>query len=59
VTARWLDRYDVLKVFCVEINRRNHLRLYYFLYTYVQFLFTNHACDKRLCNIVPCIGENW
>jgi len=20
---------------------------------------TKHACDERLCSIVPCIGENW
>jgi len=20
---------------------------------------TKHTCDKLLCNIVPCIGENW
>jgi len=20
---------------------------------------TKHACDERVCNIVPCIGENW
>ena len=31
----------------------------YFIYTYVQFLLTKHACDERLCHIVPCIGENW
>ena len=31
----------------------------YLIYTYVQFLLTKHACDKRLCNIVPYIGENW
>jgi len=30
----------------------------YFIYTYVKFLLTKHACDKRLCNIVPCIGKN-
>ena len=47
---------------CDEINRRNNLQLYlfkYFIYTYVQFLLTKHACDKRLCYIVPCISENW
>jgi len=31
----------------------------YFIYTYVQFLLTKHACDECLCIIVPCIGENW
>jgi len=31
----------------------------YFIYTYVQFLLTKHACDERLCIIVPYIGENW
>ena len=31
----------------------------YFINTYVQFLFTKRACDKRLCIIVPCISEKW
>jgi len=30
-----------------------------FIYIYVQFLLTKHACDERLCNSVPCISENW
>ena len=31
----------------------------YFIYIYIQFFLTNHACEERLCNIVPCISENW
>jgi len=31
----------------------------YFIYTNIQFLLTKHACDERLYNTVPCIGENW
>jgi len=31
----------------------------YFIYTYVQFLLTKLACDKRLCIIVPCISGKW